>query len=148
MENQDPATDEKNLFVAPAEVDKLRLIWIGFVVVTFSYALIARFLSPLEAKEPGFLRMAVIVAAIISGTMIVVTFLMKSMLASMTRGSYTSFAIVRWAFIESMGPLGIILKIFGADTTTALAFILLSGVLLATMPPSLNEGEELRQSLR
>jgi hypothetical protein len=148
MKNQDPPTDERNLFISPAEVDKLRLVWIAMTTASVVYAILAWFVGPLDVMDSGFVRIVTMVAAGITGVLILVTFLMKPMLAAATGGNYTSFAIVRWALIEAIGPLGLILKILGAETLTAFAFIILSGALIATMPPSLNEGEELRQSLR
>lgn len=146
MKNVDPPTDEKNPFVSPAEVDRLRLIWIAFVTASVIYGLIAWFLQTTVSNADFPIRTIITVAGVFAGLMIVMAFLLKPMLVAMSGGSYTNFAVIRWAFIEAIGPIGIILKVLGADLMTALAFIALSGILLATMPPSLNEGEELRQS--
>jgi hypothetical protein len=148
MKNQDPPTDENNLFVSPAEVDKLRLVWIAMTVACGVYAAVAWFLTPLEVEDPGFVRTAVTAAGVLTALLIAAAFLMKPVLAAATQGNYTSFAIVRWSLIEAIGPLGIVLRALGADRLTALMFIILTGVLMVTMPPSLNEGEELRESKR
>jgi len=134
--------------IEPVTIDRLRVVWIVLISACIVYGALTWLLGPVYAVDPELLRWLVIFGAVFAGILLLTVFLLKQLIAGVTGSNYSSYAIVRWSLMELIGVMGLILRVLGGELMTSGAFILLGVVMILTMPPSLNEAEELDRMMR
>ena len=144
-----PAARQANqVSTDPSIIDKLKVIWIVMLSAAIIYGGLAWILGPVAAVDPELSRWLVIFGAVFAGIILLAVFLLKQLIAGLTGDNYVSYAVVRWSMVEMIAIFGLVLRIVGSDVLTALAFVALGLAMLATMPPSLNEADELEDLIK
>lgn len=122
--------------VAPNE-KSLPVIWIAMMVSIVVYAAVAWFFGPdltltLDKEAEGWLLTFLAMSA---GLHVLVVFLLRQMIAAVSRSSYTTFCVIRWALMEGIGLYGLVLALFGVDVLIAMLFFAVALMLIASAKP-------------
>ena len=70
-----------------------------------------------------------------SGLHVLVVFLLRQMIAALSRASYVVYCVLRWALMEGIGVYGLLLSVLGVDLGITAIFYAVSLLLLASSGP-------------
>ena len=112
MENEMP---DPRLAKPGLEEKPLNIIWAAFLALTGAYALLGWFLDqrPREPLNQEILNWVQIFLGMSSGLLILTAFLLRQVIAALSRRSYRNYCIVRWVMLETIGAFGLVQFLLG-----------------------------------
>lgn len=134
---------------AEEELSRLRMIWTAFLFAPLLYGLLIFFVKSGNAPgNPEILRWAAIFLGLMAGIQLLVVFVLKQMIAGLTKDNYRAYCIARWAIVETIAIYGLVQHFLGAEWFVPTAFVLLSFMMTITMQPSALEASDLQKNWR
>jgi len=122
--------------VQPGE-SKLPWIWIAMMVSIVLYAVLTVTVVPSRTQvvDQELETWLLIFLAMGSGLHVLVVFLLRQMIAALSRASYVVYCVLRWALMEGIGVYGLLLSVLGVDLGITAIFYAVSLLLLASSGP-------------
>ncbi len=111
---------------------KLGVIWAAMLGAVVLYAMLALTVAPrvgqsLEGELQGWI---LVFLAMTAGLHVLVSLLLRQLLAALSKGSYVAYCILRWALMESIAVYGLILAFLGVGIGITSIFFAVSLLLL------------------
>lgn len=96
---------------------KLDVIWVAMLLAVFVYAAIAftlggRYSVEIDREIQGWI---LVFLAMTAGLHVLVTLLLRQLIAALARGNYVAYCVVRWALMEGIAIYGLVLAFLGVD---------------------------------
>lgn len=96
---------------------KLGVIWAAMLLAVFVYAALAftlggQYAVTLDQELQGWI---LVFLAMTAGLHVLVTLLLRQILAALSRGNYVTYCILRWALMEGIAIYGLVLAFLGVD---------------------------------
>ena len=122
--------------VQPGE-SKLPWIWAAMMLSIVLYAVLTATVVPSRTQivDQELETWLLIFLAMGSGLHVLVVFLLRQMIAALSRASYVVYCVLRWALMEGIGVYGLLLSILGVDLGITAIFYAVSLLLLASSGP-------------
>ena len=122
--------------VQPGE-SKLPWIWVAMMLSIVLYAVLTATVVPSRTQvvDQELENWLLIFLAMGSGLHVLVVFLLRQMIAALSRASYVVYCVLRWALMEGIGVYGLLLSILGVDLGITAIFYAVSLLLLASSGP-------------
>ena len=117
--------------LAPAE-HKLGVIWVAMLASVVVYLGLALTVAPawslsIDGELKGWI---LVFLAMTAGLHVLVTLLLRQLLAALTRGSYVAYCVLRWALMEAIAVYGLVLAFLGVGIGITSIFFAVSVLLL------------------
>jgi hypothetical protein len=121
------------------EEKPLNIIWAVFFVATVAYAVVGWILDqrPREPLNQEILNWVQIFLGMSSGLLILTAFLLRQLIAALSRRSYRNFCIIRWTLLETIGVFGLAQFILGGHFEVLLLFVAVALLSLGAARPGL-----------
>lgn len=115
----------------PAE-RRLGLVWGAMLGGVLVYAALAHFAVPsLALSLDGELQGWILVfLAMTAGLHVLVTLLLRQLIAALSRGNYVAYCLVRWALMEGIALYGLVLAFLGVGIGITSLFFAVALLLL------------------
>jgi hypothetical protein len=115
----------------------LSSIWAAFLMATLMYAVIGWFLSqgertPINLEILNWVQIFLGLAAL---PILLTVFLLRQLLAAVTRHSYRNYCIVRWVLLELIGVSGLLQFILGGHFEVLLIFVAVAALAIGAARP-------------
>jgi len=111
-------------------------IWAAFLVGTAMYALVGWLIGDARAMiNLEILHWAQIFLGLACLPIILTVFLLRQLLAAVTRGRYLNYCIVRWALLELIAVFGLVQFLLGGDFEVLLLFVAVSVLCIGATRP-------------
>ena len=126
-------TDELERAQTPsAREQQLGVIWAALLFSVALYALLAAtvvdgFAATIDRELQGWI---LVFLAMTAGLHMLVTLLLRQLIAALSRGSYTTYCILRWALMEGIAVYGLVLALLGVDIGITSIFFAVALLLL------------------
>lgn len=122
-------------------IGKLRLVWLAFLAAPLLYFVVAAWITTTGGAgagvDPELRQWVAIFVGMFSALTVLFVMLFRQVLASFTGGIYSTWCLLRWAFLEAIAIYGLVQVIaLGLDLFVASAFFVLSLGTLAMIGPS------------
>lgn len=115
----------------------LYIVWLALFASTLAYAVVG-IVAPSRTDDQAMaadnLNTLAQVLALLAFTNILVTFLIRPMMAKAT--AFAPYMIVRWALCESAAIFGLVLRFSGADVSIMAGFIVAGALAILLTPPN------------
>ena len=126
---------------ARIEEKPLSLIWAAFLMATLMYAGIGWFLgqgerTPINLEILNWVQIFLGLAAL---PILLTVFLLRQLLAAVTRRSYRNYCIVRWALLELIGVFGLVQFILGGHFEVLLIFVAVAALAIGAARPGASD---------
>lgn len=123
------------------EEKPLHIIWAAFFVASVFYAAVGWFLDQSERTPVNqeILNWVQIFLGMSSGLLILTVFLLRQLLAALSRGSYQTYCVIRWAMLETIAVFGLFQFILGGHFEVLLLFLAVSMLALGAARPGLSD---------
>ena len=122
--------------VNPAE-SRLSWIWLAMIGAVLLYAaldawVVRQVTLVLERELENWI---LIFLAMMAGLHVLVVFLLRQMIAALSKFSYVNYCIIRWALMEAVAVYGLVLGFLGVDFGITSIFHAAAVLLLASARP-------------
>ena len=127
----DPRTDEK----------PLSTIWAAFLMASLIYGAVGWFVgqgdrTPINLEILNWVQIFLGLAAL---PILLTVFLLRQLLAAVTRHSYRNYCIVRWALLELIAVFGLVQFLLGGHFEVLLIFIAVAVLSLGAARPGASD---------
>lgn len=115
-----------------AAEQKLGVIWAAMLGAVALYAVLALTVAPrVESSLEGELQGWILVfLAMTAGLHVLVSLLLRQLIAALSRGSYVTYCVIRWSLMEGIAIYGLILAFLGVGIGVTSIFFAVSLLLL------------------
>lgn len=120
----------------------LQIMWAAFLVSTIIYAAIGWVLgrggerTQLNREILGWVQVFFGMSA---GLIVLTVFLLRQLLAAVTRHNYQTYCLVRWAMLEMIAMFGLVQFVLGGPFEVLLIFLALTLLSLGAARPGLSD---------
>ncbi len=130
----DPADDPAG---TPAEEKPLHLIWAVFLMSNLFYAAIGWFVGRGERTvvNQEILNWMQIFLGMSSGLIILTVFLLRQLIAALSRRSYQTYCTIRWSLLELIAVSGLIQFFLGGHFEVLLLFLAVATLAIGAARP-------------
>ncbi|RKZ13819.1 hypothetical protein DRQ32_00745, partial [bacterium] len=134
----DPADDSAATPAsASAKGKPLHLIWAAFLMANLFYAVIGWFMARGERTvlNQEILNWMQIFLGMGSGLIILTVFLLRQLIAALSRHSYRIYCTIRWSLLELIAVFGLIQFILGGHFEVLLLFVAVAALAIGAARP-------------